>query len=78
MPEGVMVAIIFEDGDKIKEKPEEGLLELDPSSEIDNGNTQACATCKRAFGFKFEELWGGYRSEIRCQTCCQAPACSCC
>ena len=38
-----MVAIMFEEGDKIKEKPEDGgILELDPSVELEKGTTQAC------------------------------------
>jgi hypothetical protein len=37
MPQGIMVAIIFEEGDKIVDEPKKGILELDPSSELAEG-----------------------------------------
>ena len=58
MPMGTLVSIIFEAGDEIPEDGER-ILELDPNAELERGETQACHTCSRSLGFKFEELWGG-------------------
>ena len=58
MPEGVMVAIMFEEGDRIVTDAEGGIMELDsPDIELVEGNSEAC--CSKSFGFKFEDLWGG-------------------
>jgi hypothetical protein len=83
MPEGLMVAIMFEEGDEMPEPekvieagkvPESEktmddkdmteelakILELDPTAELAQGESQACQSCARSLGFKFEELWGGH------------------
>ena len=82
MPMGTLVSIIYEKGD---EMPEEGemLFELDPSAELERGETNACHSCSNKLGFRFEELWGGEtcgcQSAPSCSCCstCQAPTCDC-
>jgi hypothetical protein len=74
MPQGVMVAIMFDKGDTLKETKDcvleieedknDGILELDPSVELERGESNACAGCSKSFGFRFEELWGGYSSQV--------------
>lgn len=39
MPQGVMVAIMFEEDDEIKEEPETGIFELDPTIELEEGES---------------------------------------
>ena len=82
MPEGLMVSIIYEEGEEISVDGEK-IFELDPSAELEKGEAQACHKCSKQLGFRFEELWGGDKcqaSSCSCQTqttCHHAPICSC-
>lgn len=62
MPQGVMVAVMFEEDDEIEEEPEIDILELDPTTELEKGESQACSGCSKNFGVSFDELWGGHGS----------------
>lgn len=77
MPEGLLVTIMYEEGDTIKEDPEKGVMEIDPIKELAEGETNACARCGgHSFNFRFEELWDG-RRDCGCGCNLQGPIFEC-
>jgi hypothetical protein len=53
MPLGLMVSIIYEEGEEITMDGEK-IFELDPTAELEKGETNACHKCSNQLGFRFE------------------------